>query len=235
MILDDRAQERRRAGGGRGGAGAARRASATLLALPPDLGRHRGARLTDPVWFMIADWFAIYLVGQRLQPRGDRGSASGCPSSPPTSATSSAAASSSALIRRGWSVGRARKRPDRGRRLRRARADPGRASSSTFPCSSRASRSRPSPTRRCPRWRSRCRPTSSRAAPSARWRAWPGPARGRGHASLSTYLIGVVADRFSFTPILIVASLVPLVAAARGARCSSATPPHSGRGLVKAI
>ena len=30
---------------------------------------------------------------------------------------------------------------------------------------------------------------------------------------LSTYLIGVVADRFSFTPILIVASVVPLVAA----------------------
>ena len=29
----------------------------------------------------------------------------------------------------------------------------------------------------------------------------------------STYLIGVVADRFSFTPILVVSSVVPLLAA----------------------
>ena len=49
--------------------------------------------LTDPVWFMITDWFAIYLVSQRLQASRRRRWASGCRSWPPTSATSSAAAS----------------------------------------------------------------------------------------------------------------------------------------------
>ena len=58
------------------------------------------------------------------------------------------------------------------------------------------------------------------------------PARAR---SRSTYLIGVVADRFSFTPILITASVVPLAGGgARGAR-SSATPRSPGAASLKAI
>ena len=50
----------------------------------------------------------------------------------------------------------------------------------------------------------------------------------------ATYLTGLVADRYSFEPILIVASLVPLAAAAAvllGVRNTDAT----ARGLVRAI
>src|SRR5262249_1598310 len=36
----------------------------TLLALPQTWGIMVGKMLTDPVWFFIADWFAIYLVAK---------------------------------------------------------------------------------------------------------------------------------------------------------------------------
>jgi ACS family hexuronate transporter-like MFS transporter len=60
-----------------------------------------------------------------------------------------------------------------------------------------------------------------------------GAAAGAG-TLLSTYLIGVVADRFSFTPILIAASLVPLAAAAFVVTLVR-NGPQSGRGLLKTI
>ncbi|MFI4943974.1 MAG: MFS transporter, partial [Burkholderiales bacterium] len=50
----------------------------------------------------------------------------------------------------------------------------------------------------------------------------------------STYLIGVIADRFSFTPILLVSSVVPLLAAAVVLLLVRNTAA-SGRGLVKVI
>jgi ACS family hexuronate transporter-like MFS transporter len=50
----------------------------------------------------------------------------------------------------------------------------------------------------------------------------------------STFLIGVVADRFSFTPILLVSSVVPLLAAGVVLLLVRNTAA-SGRGLVKAI
>ena len=50
----------------------------------------------------------------------------------------------------------------------------------------------------------------------------------------STYLIGVIADRFSFTPILIAASVVPLAAAALVVALVR-NGPQSGRGLLKVI
>jgi ACS family hexuronate transporter-like MFS transporter len=51
---------------------------------------------------------------------------------------------------------------------------------------------------------------------------------------VSTYLIGIVADRFSFRPILIVASLVPLAATVLVLLLVRNTAA-SGRGLVKVI
>ena len=60
-----------------------------------------------------------------------------------------------------------------------------------------------------------------------------GAAAGAG-TLVSTYLIGVVADRFSFTPILITASLIPLAAAALVVALVRNTD-QSGRGLLKAI
>jgi ACS family hexuronate transporter-like MFS transporter len=50
----------------------------------------------------------------------------------------------------------------------------------------------------------------------------------------STFLIGLIADRFSFTPILVVASLVPRAAAAAVLVLVRNTAA-SGRGLVQAI
>jgi ACS family hexuronate transporter-like MFS transporter len=50
----------------------------------------------------------------------------------------------------------------------------------------------------------------------------------------STFLIGLVADRFSFTPILVVASVIPLLAALLVLALVRNTP-ESGRGLVRVI
>ncbi len=79
-----------------------------LLSLPQTWGIMIGKALTDPVWFFITDWFAIYLVskGFKLQESlllfwvpfvaADAGNFAG-------------GAVSSRLIRLGWSVGAARK------------------------------------------------------------------------------------------------------------------------------
>ena len=50
----------------------------------------------------------------------------------------------------------------------------------------------------------------------------------------STYFIGVIADRFSFTPILVVASLVPLGAAVLVLVLVRNTP-RSGQGVLKVV
>ena len=79
-----------------------------MLALPQTWGIVVGKALTDPVWFFITDWFAIYLVsrGYRLEESllafwvpflaADLGNFAG-------------GGISSYLIARGWSVGWARK------------------------------------------------------------------------------------------------------------------------------
>ena len=89
-------------------AGAAPLPYRTLLALPQTWGIVVGKALTDPVWFFITDWFAIYLVsrGYRLEESllafwvpflaADLGNFAG-------------GGISSYLIARGWSVGWARK------------------------------------------------------------------------------------------------------------------------------
>jgi len=60
-----------------------------------------------------------------------------------------------------------------------------------------------------------------------------GAAAGAG-TIVSTYLIGIVADRFSFKPILITASMVPLLAAVLVVALVRNTA-ESGRGLVKVV
>jgi ACS family hexuronate transporter-like MFS transporter len=88
--------------------GAARLSYGTLFRLPQTWGIVIGKALTDPVWFFITDWFAIYLVarGYRLEESllafwvpflaADLGNFAG-------------GGISSWLISRGWSVGWARK------------------------------------------------------------------------------------------------------------------------------
>jgi ACS family hexuronate transporter-like MFS transporter len=60
-----------------------------------------------------------------------------------------------------------------------------------------------------------------------------GAAAGAG-TIVSTFLIGVVADRFSFKPILITASMVPLLAAGL-VLVLVRNDARSGRGVVKVI
>ena len=202
-----------------------------LLARPQTWGAIAARGLTDPVWFMITDWFAIYLVGRgfRLEETAlgfwvpflaaDLGNFFG-------------GGVSSALIRRGWSVGRARRFLIVGGGFGVLALIPA-ALSSTFlvlvACFAIATFSYA------------VMSTMALALPADLFEAravasvagMAGAAAGAG-TLLSTYLIGIVADRFSFTPILIVASLVPLVAAALVVSLVRNTP-ESGRGLVKAI
>ncbi len=79
-------------------------------------------------------------------------------------------------------------------------------------------------------WPTPCPPTSSRAGRWPRSPGLAGTAAGLGTIG-STYLIGVVADRFSFTPILVVASFVPLTGRAPRPR---PRPQHAGVGPGRA-
>lgn len=80
----------------------------TLLALPQTWGIILGKTLTDPVWFFITDWFAIFLVskGHRLE---DSLFAFWVPFLAADVGNFAGGGVSSWLIRRGWGVGAARK------------------------------------------------------------------------------------------------------------------------------
>ena len=67
--------------------------SQRLLGLRQTWGIILGKALTDPVWFFITDWFAIYLVARGFALEDEPARGSGCRSWPRTPATSSAAAS----------------------------------------------------------------------------------------------------------------------------------------------
>jgi MFS transporter, ACS family, aldohexuronate transporter len=227
MILEDRAAER---------SAAAPRDEpvpgyGALLALPQTWGALASRGLTDPVWFMITDWFAIYLVGKGFQLE-DTALGFWIPFLAADLGNFFGGGVSSALIRRGWGVGRARKAVIVGGGVGVLALIPA-AFLSAFPalvlCFAIA--------------------TFSYAAMSTMALALPadlyesravGSVAGLGGASagagtiLSTYLIGVVADRFSFRPILIVASLVPLSAAILVLMLVRNTA-ESGRGVVKVI
>lgn len=79
-----------------------------LLKLPQTWGTIISKTLTDPVWFFIADWFPIYLVAKGISPKSGRVA---------VSITFIAAdlgnffggLASGFLIKRGWSLGAARK------------------------------------------------------------------------------------------------------------------------------
>jgi ACS family hexuronate transporter-like MFS transporter len=207
MLADERAREAAAASSERSTPTALRR----LLALPQTWGCVAARGLTDPIWFMITDWFAVFLVtrGFKLEETlvgfwvpfiaADLGNFTG-------------GGLSSALIARGWPVGRARK-------LLLTLGSAGvlalapAALLSSFPaliacfatatfCYAVAS-------------------TMALALPADLYRprdvasvsGLSGTGAGVGTV-LSTFVIGIVADRLSFGPILVVASAVPLLAAA---------------------
>jgi ACS family hexuronate transporter-like MFS transporter len=181
----------------------------TLLSLPQTWGIVVGKALTDPVWFFITDWFAIFLVsrGFRLEESllafwvpfvaADLGNFAG-------------GGVSSLLIRRGWRVGAARKTVVVLGTLGMLFLIPAIYTASLgalTACFAIA--------------------TFSYAAVSTMILNLPAdiyPARSVGSVAglggtaagigtiAATWLTGVVADRYSFEPLLIGASVIPLVA-----------------------
>jgi MFS transporter, ACS family, aldohexuronate transporter len=227
-ILADHAAERTEAGEV---AGAPPPRWRELLGLRQTWGVVAARGLTDPVWFMIADWFAIYLVSKGFNLE-ETAAGFWVPFLAADLGNFFGGGFSSHLIRRGWSVGRARRVVIAGGALGVLALIPA-AFLSSFPalvaCFAIA--------------------TFSYAAMSTMALALPadlfqpravatvsglsGTGAGLGTIG-STFLIGLVADRFSFTPILVVASLVPLLAAALVLALVRNTA-DSGRGLVQVI
>ena len=203
----------------------------TLLALPQTWGVIAARGLSDPVWFMIADWFAIYLSSKGF---AIEQTATGfwVPFLAADLGNFFGGGFSSFLIRRGWSVGRARKVLVVGGALGVLMLIPAAYLSSFVPlvaCFAVATFSYATLS------------TMALALPAdlfenravASVAGIAGAAAGAG-TIVATFLIGVVADRFSFKPILITASLVPLFAAVLVVLLVR-NDARSGRGLLKVV
>jgi ACS family hexuronate transporter-like MFS transporter len=181
----------------------------TLLSLPQTWGIIIGKALTDPVWFFITDWFAIYLVsrGFKLEESllafwvpflaADLGNFFG-------------GGLSSALIRRGWRVGAARKLVVVLGAVGMTLLIPTIYVTSLgwlAACFAIATFTYAALSTMILNLPVDIYPTRSVASVSG----MSGTAAGIG-TIIATYATGVVADRYSFEPILIGASLIPLVA-----------------------
>ncbi len=202
-----------------------------LLRLPQTWGAIASRALTDPVWFMITDWFAIYLVarGFRLE---DTAAGFWIPFLAADLGNFFGGGFSSHLIRRGWAVGRARKAVIVGGAAGVLALIPAAFLShfstlvlcfavATFSYAAMSTMALSLP---ADLFQSRAVATVSGLG---------GTGAGLGTIG-STYLIGLIADRFSFTPILVVASLVPLGAALLVVLLVRNTA-DSGHGILKTI
>lgn len=202
-----------------------------LLRLRQTWGAIAAKGLTDPVWFMIADWFAIYLAsrGYSLE---QTVAGYWVPFLGSFLGNLSAGAFSGWLIRRGWPVGRARRLVIAGGSLGVFALIPAAFATSytlllacfaaaTFSYASMSTMANSLP---ADLFQSRTVATVAGMA---------GTAAGTGTIG-ATYLIGYVADRFSFTPILVVASFVPFAAALLVLALVRNTE-ESGRGVLKVI
>ena len=202
MILEDR-QEQDSAESSIG----SRPAWKDLLKLPQTWGIIAARTMTDPIWFFITDWFAIYLVTKGINPEqgllafwipfvaADLGNFFG-------------GGLSSWLIRRGWPVLRARKAVVIFSGLGMALLIPTVLTSNLFALAGLFAIST---------FAYASFSTMALVLPSDLYRSesvasvsgMSGTGAGIG-TIISTYLIGYVSDRYSFEPILIAASLVPL-------------------------
>ncbi|MBI1763103.1 MAG: MFS transporter [Acidobacteria bacterium] len=181
----------------------------TLLRLPQTWGIIIGKTLTDPVWFFITDWFAIYLVskGYKLEESllafwvpflaADIGNFAG-------------GGLSSWLINRGWSVGTARKFVVVISGLGMTLLIPTVYTTSYFwlvACFAISTLAYAALSTMVLNLPADIYPTGSVASVSG----LSGTGAGLGTIT-AIYLTGVVSDRYSFEPILIAASLIPLLA-----------------------
>ncbi len=183
----------------------------TLLRLPQTWGIVIGKSFTDPVWFFITDWFAIYLVSRGFRPEESL-LAFWVPFLAADIGNFVGGGFSSWLIGRGWSTGSARRSvalvSGLGMTTLAAtvyfRSFP--AMILCFAIATLAYASFSTVVLALPADLYRTGSVATVAGLS-------GTGAGIG-TILATYSIGVVSDRYSFEPILIAASLVPLIATA---------------------
>jgi ACS family hexuronate transporter-like MFS transporter len=228
MILEDQAAER-----AHDGADVSVRPPSwrRLLSLRQTWGTIAGRGLSDPVWFLIADWFAIYLASLGFD-LAQTAAGFWVPFLAADLGNFFGGGLSSELVRRGWPVGRARKAIIAGGALGVLALIPAAYLSDFVPlvaCFAIATFSYAALSTMAISLPADL--YENRAVASVSGLA--GAAAGAG-TIVSTYLVGVIADRFSFRPILITASLVPLLAAALVLLLVRNTA-DSGRGLVKVI
>ena len=183
----------------------------TLLKIPQTWGIVVAKSLTDPVWFFITDWFAIYLVSRGFRPEESL-LAFWAPFLAADIGNFAGGGISSWLIGRGWSTGRSR------RAVALVSGIGMSALALTVVFDSFAVMVM------CFAMSTLCYAAFSTivlALPADLYRTGnvasvsglSGTGAGIGTIG-ATYLTGVVADKYSFEPILIAASLVPLVATA---------------------
>jgi ACS family hexuronate transporter-like MFS transporter len=181
----------------------------TLLSLPQTWGIVIGKALTDPVWFFITDWFAIFLVSRGFAIE-DSLLAFWVPFLAADLGNFAGGGLSSALVARGWRVGAARKLVIVAGSLGMLFLIPAISATSLRALAAYVAIA-----------------TFSYAAVSTMILNLPAdiyPARSVGSVAgmggsaaglgtiAVTFLTGVIADRYSFAPLLIGASLIPLVA-----------------------
>jgi MFS transporter, ACS family, hexuronate transporter len=179
-----------------------------LLKLPRTWAVIAARTTTDPVWFFITDWFAIYLVSKGINP--EQGLlAFWIPFAAADLGNFFGGGMSSWLIRRGWPVLRARKAVVVFGGLGMALLIPtvftsnlfalaGLFAVSTFAYASFSTMALVLPS------------DLFRSESVATVSGMSGTGAGVG-TIISTYLIGYVSDHYSFAPILLTASLVPLI------------------------
>jgi ACS family hexuronate transporter-like MFS transporter len=179
----------------------------TLLRLPQTWGIVIGKALSDPVWFFITDWFAIYLFSRNYRLE-DSLIAFWVPFLAADLGNFAGGGVSSWLIARGWSVGAARKLV-----VVLGGAGMTLLAPTVFVdsfavlvvCFAVATFSYAALSTMILNLPADVYPTGSVASVSG----LSGTGAGIGTIA-ATYLTGVIADRMSFAPILIGASLVPL-------------------------
>jgi MFS transporter, ACS family, hexuronate transporter len=204
MILTDRAETERESG--------TKSAKFREIARRPDTwGIVIGKALTDPVWFFVTDWFAIFLVSKGFKIENtllgfwvpfmaaDLGNFAG-------------GGVSSYLVNRGWPVVKARKAVILVTGIGMASLIPAVYASNLLAIVSLFALS----TFCYAAWSTMALTLPADLFPSravATVSGMSGTAAGL-VTIISTFLIGQVTDRLSFEPVLIVASIVPLVATA---------------------
>jgi ACS family hexuronate transporter-like MFS transporter len=181
-----------------------------------------GKALTDPVWFFVTDWFAVYLVSKKI--RLEEGVlAFWIPFVAADAGNFLGGGVSSWLVRRGWPVVRARKAVIVAGGIGMTLLIPAVWTSNVFALAALFGVS----TLCYAAWSTMALTLPSDIYPN-HWVATVSGLSGAGAGVgtiISTYLIGWTADRYSFEPILVVASLVPLVATAAVLMMVRGRPP----------